>query len=321
MMAQRHSYGWVPSRPDQRDFKFSPPRRVLEAMPPSGDLRGGMGPVLDQSRIGSCGPNSADSLVMFDQQKQGIPVGSYSRLLVYYFTRKMMGTVGQDSGVDNRTMLKALNQYGFCPEALWPYDVSRFTESPPQAAQSAAKANAIQSYAAVPQDPTSMKGCLAAGLPFLFGFTVYESFESDETARTGVVPMPSRSERVLGGHDVCICGYDDATQRFRFKNSWGESWGDGGYGFFPYAYALDPGLSGDFWVINAVPGGGGGDGPGPGPVTVGKLDFRKRGVKKGTPVYFVAKQDIPAAIIGLVVEPGTASEAEETESVEVEALP
>ncbi|HLG96380.1 MAG TPA: hypothetical protein VKX49_08720 [Bryobacteraceae bacterium] len=43
--------------------------------------------------------------------------------------------------------------------------------------------------------------------------------------------------------------YDDAKQLFTFRNSWGSSWGDQGYGYLPYAYVLDPSLASDFWVI------------------------------------------------------------------------
>lgn len=247
-------YGWRPSLPDRRDKLYSAPRSVLAALPPAVDLTAGMGPVLDQGQLGSCGPNSVDSLILFDQGAENIPVSSISRLFVYYNTRALMGTVASDSGVDNRTMLKALAKWGFCDEAAWPYDVQQFRQQAPQSVYDAADANRITDYASVPQSAQTMKGCLAGGKPFLFGFTVYESFESSEVERTGLVPMPSAGERVLGGHDVCVVGYDDATGLWKFKNSWGTSWGRGGYGYFPAEYVLSSDLSSDFWVINTIPG-------------------------------------------------------------------
>jgi len=258
-------YGWKPSLPDLRDLHYHAPAHVMASLPPSVDLSAGVGPVLNQGQIGSCGPNSSDSLIMFDQQKESLPVQSVSRLFIYYYSRLLMGTVDQDSGVNNRDMLKALNQYGFCDESLWPYDVNRFTAKPSQEAITAAAANRIQSYAVVNQTLGGVKGCLASGFPFLFGFTVYESFESQEVARTGIVPMPQRSEQAVGGHDVCIVGYSDITQRFTFKNSWGTGWGKGGFAEIPYAYVLDPNLSGDFWVVNAIPSGAPSPGPTPTP--------------------------------------------------------
>src|SRR5207249_6396066 len=81
-----------------------------------------------------------------------------------------------------------------------------------------------------------MRACLADGYPFVFGFTVYETFESDRVAKTGVVPMPKPREKVLGGHAVLAVGYDDAKRRFLVRNSWGTGWGTKGYFTMPYDY-------------------------------------------------------------------------------------
>jgi len=97
-----------------------------------------------------------------------------------------------------------------------------------------------------------MKGCLASGYPFVFGFTVYESFESQHVVTTGVVSMPAAGEKVLGGHAVVAVGYDDTTQRFIVRNSWGPGWGKGGYFTMPYAYLTDSNLSDDFWTVRLV---------------------------------------------------------------------
>jgi C1A family cysteine protease len=94
-----------------------------------------------------------------------------------------------------------------------------------------------------------MKGCLASGYPFVFGFSVYTEFESDTVATTGVLNMPSPKEKLLGGHAVIAVGYDDKTQRFIVRNSWGAKWGIKGYFTIPYAYLTDPNLAADFWTI------------------------------------------------------------------------
>jgi C1A family cysteine protease len=97
-----------------------------------------------------------------------------------------------------------------------------------------------------------MKGCLASGYPFVFGFSVYESFESQEVKQTGRVPMPSPNEQLLGGHAVLAVGYDDSQRRFIVRNSWGKDWGMQGYFTIPYAYLLDDNLADDFWTIRQV---------------------------------------------------------------------
>jgi len=96
---------------------------------------------------------------------------------------------------------------------------------------------------------------LAEGYPFVFGFTVYESFESPEVAKTGIVPMPNpNTEQQVGGHAVVAVGYDDSQQRFIVRNSWGAAWGLAGYCTMPYAYLTDHQYSSDFWTIRGVTG-------------------------------------------------------------------
>jgi C1A family cysteine protease len=125
------------------------------------------------------------------------------------------------------------------------------SDTPPKAFADAPLDKALQ-YQSVPQVLAQMKGCLASGYPFVYGFTVYESFESTQVAQTGIVPMPASSEKVLGGHAVLAVGYDDSSQRFIVRNSWGPGWSLKGYFTVPYAYLTDSNLSDDFWTIRLV---------------------------------------------------------------------
>ena len=107
-------------------------------------------------------------------------------------------------------------------------------------------------YQSIDQNLADMKGCLASGYPFVFGFTVYPSFESEVVARTGIVPMPAAGETTIGGHAVLAVGYDDRKNMFIVRNSWSANWGIGGYCYMPYAYLLDDNLTSDFWTIRVV---------------------------------------------------------------------
>ena len=95
-----------------------------------------------------------------------------------------------------------------------------------------------------------MKAVLSNRQTIAFGFTVYESFESQEVAQTGIVPMPTRDERTLGGHEVLLVGYLKNEPNYGLvRNSWGTSWGMAGYFLMPWAYLMDANLASDFRTI------------------------------------------------------------------------
>jgi C1A family cysteine protease len=164
-----------------------------------------------------------------------------------------------------RDGIKSVATLGVCSEDEWPYDDTapgydggpwpqgaRAGQKPSPQCYTDALEHTVSSYQRVVRNLAQLKGCLAAGYPFVFGFTVYESFESDTVARSGVVPMPARGEHMLGGHAVLAVGYDDAQQRFEVRNSWSDRWGNDGYFTMPYAYLTERNLSSDFWTIRVV---------------------------------------------------------------------
>jgi C1A family cysteine protease len=209
--------------------------------------------VYDQGELGSCTANAIAGSMEFDQQKERLPqVFTPSRLFIYYNERAMEGTVATDSGAQIRDGIRSVATQGAPPESLWPYDVANFAVPPPAAAYQAAPSDTALVYFRLPQALDQFQGCLASGYPFVFGFTVYESFEGPQVARTGHAGLPEPGEEVIGGHAVMAVGYDDANQWFVVRNSWGDSWGMGGYFTLPYAYLTDPGLASDFWTIRIV---------------------------------------------------------------------
>jgi C1A family cysteine protease len=246
-------YGWIPDLPDARDHLYAAPPRYLTQLPPSVDLRAGCPKeIYDQGNLGSCTANAIAAAFEFALLKQQLTDFMPSRLFIYYNERVKEGTVSSDSGAMIRDGIKSVNKQGVCPESEWPYDVSKFADKPSDQCYTDALKHQVTSYQRVPQLVNQMKGCLAHGFPFVFGFTVYESFESDEVAKTGEVPMPVTGEQVLGGHAVLAVGYDNAQQRFLVRNSWGDGWAQGGYFTMPYAYLVDHSLSQDFWAIMEV---------------------------------------------------------------------
>jgi C1A family cysteine protease len=246
----KRTYGWRADKPDQRDHLYAAPLAGV-VLPAKVDLRSGCPPVYDQGQLGSCTANAIAGALEFDQIKQQLPEATPSRLFIYYNERVMEHSVASDAGAEIRDGVKSVNKQGACSELLWSYDISRFAVRPTAQCYNAALQHRSASYQRVPQSLTQMKACLASGSPIIFGFTVYESFESDAVANTGIVPMPGLHESVLGGHAVLCVGYDDSTQRFIVRNSWG-AWGDGGYCYMPYAYLLSRSLASDFWTIKTI---------------------------------------------------------------------
>jgi C1A family cysteine protease len=246
-------YGWIPDLPDQRDHMFAATMAVQANLPAAVDLRPKCPPVLDQGQLGSCTANAIGNAHRFDQMKQAAGKSFMpSRLFIYYNERAMEGTVNSDSGAMIRDGIKSIAQLGVCDEVDWPYVITKFKTKPSAALYKKALTHQALTYQRVLQNTAQMKGCLASGFPFVFGFTVYESFESAAVAKTGVVPMPGSKEKTLGGHAVLAVGYDDASQRFTVMNSWSTAWGMKGFFTIPYAYLADIGLASDFWAVNTV---------------------------------------------------------------------
>ena len=248
-------FGWLRDIPDQRDHLYAAPVAALVALPPSIDLRNQCPTVYDQGQLGSCTANGIGGAIQFDRMKQKLtPDFVPSRLFIYYNERVIEHTVNSDSGAMIRDGIKSVSKQGVCPETDWPYDITQFAKKPPtNCYKEALQYKAVQ-YQRLLQNVNQLKGCLASGYPFVFGFTVYDSFESQTVAQTGIVPMPGSAEQVLGGHCVVAVGYDDSQQRFVIRNSWGTGWGMQGYCTMPYAYLTDANLSSDFWTIRLVAG-------------------------------------------------------------------
>ncbi len=249
-------FGWIPDIPDPRDFLYAAPPEVLRKLPASADLRDQCPPVYDQLELGSCTANAIAGGFEYEQGRQELQEFMPSRLFIYYNERTIEGTTDQDSGARLRDGIKSVVKLGVCPEIKWPYstDMNVVVEKPAAGAFTDALQNRVVSYHRVTQNLHQMRGCLASGYPFVFGFTVYESFESPEVARTGVVPMPGLDEQQVGGHAVMAVGYDDGQQRFIVRNSWGAGWGTNGYCTMPYAYLTDHAYATDFWTIRGVTG-------------------------------------------------------------------
>ena len=188
-------YGWRPQLPDIRDARLALP--AVTSLPTSVDLSASpdMPPVYDQGQLGSCTANAIAAAVDFQNHRQDQEWLTPSRLWIYYQERVIEGTVSEDAGAEIRDGMKAVAKLGVCPETDWPYDIDTFAQKPPRKDYKDALKDKVVAYESAPQELFGLKSVLASGLPVVFGFTVYESFEGPEVAKSGILPMPA-PERV-----------------------------------------------------------------------------------------------------------------------------
>jgi C1A family cysteine protease len=241
-------YGWIPDVKDHRDIRYQR-KLVAQKLPASIDLTADMPTVYDQEELGSCTANAIAGAFEYLLPKEGKEDFTPSRLFIYYNEREKEGTVNEDSGAQIRDGIKVCTKLGVCKETTWPYIIQQFAVRPSDGCYTEALDHQVLKYERLSNDLADIKHCLASGYPVVFGFTVYENFESAQVAKDGMMPMPGENDQVLGGHAVLAVGYDDATKRFKVRNSWGTSWGDKGYFYMPYDYLTNSDLAQDFWAI------------------------------------------------------------------------
>lgn len=240
-------YGYSPSL---GDFRNAPAPRNRLLVPSSVDLIEDASfdviAPFDQGQLGSCTANAVSFCAWWywANEKNVVLPEEFSRLYIYAKERELEGTpLTEDSGAFGHDGFKLLRKVGAPAEKAWPYDSNWRSEPPPVLAVEAHKYR-VKYYRHPRQTKKALQSALSRGYPIAFGFTVYDSFESSQVAESGIMPMPTRSEKVLGGHEVCAVGY--TSDGVKCRNSWGTEWGQGGYFIMPWEYILNPNLASDF---------------------------------------------------------------------------
>ncbi len=271
--------GWLRGWPDLRDYTPEHEAIQLElekaavaepavatdsALPADVDLRPWFSPVENQGALGSCTANAGVGVYEYFERRAAGKHIDASRLFLYKATRNLLNWTG-DTGAFLRSTMGAMRLFGVPPEEYWPYNIAAYDREPTAFCYSFAQNfQAIKYYRLDPPVTAKdllldrIKTNLAAGLPSIFGFTVYSSISQAGT--TGKIPYPSVGESVVGGHAVVAAGYDDSlkitstsggpptTGALLVRNSWGTAWGDAGNGWLPYDYVLN-GLAVDWWSL------------------------------------------------------------------------
>jgi len=281
--------GWLPDYPDFRDYTVEreevslrlkrlaqkePVKDMLKklgvaqpakaSIPKSVDLRKWCSPIENQGGLGSCTANAGVGLVEYYERRAFAKHIDASRLFLYKATRNLLHWTG-DRGAFLRTTMAAMVLFGVPPEEYWPYLIEDFDKEPSSFCYAFAQDYQVIQYfrldsLSTPKDLLlkRIKSFLAAGLPSMFGFSVFSSIE--QANEDGKIPYPCRGEKILGGHAVVAVGFNDdikiknttcgveTTGALLIRNSWGREWGDKGYGWLPYEYVL-AGLAIDWWSL------------------------------------------------------------------------
>ena len=273
--------GWLPPLPDFRDYTGESPAiaemaKLLKiphpgkskspSIPASVDLRQYCSPVENQENLGSCSAHAGMGIVEYFEKRAFNTHIDGSRLFLYKATRNLMGVTG-DTGAWLRNVMGALVLCGVPPEKYWPYVVKDFDKEPSAFVYSVADDyESVRYFCHDTQGmniPTatalnSVKTYLAAGIPSMFGFFGFPSFDSSNVK--GGIPYPCPGEQAQWGHAIVAVGYNDSlkikntkcnketTGALIIRNSWGPSWGEKGYGYLPYEYVLNR-IALDFWSL------------------------------------------------------------------------
>jgi C1A family cysteine protease len=292
MSEEKIGMGWLPDYPDFRDYtveeaevrprlkalgkvdeKDSVKAMLAEvgvaepeevSLPGSTNLKEWCSPIEYQGGLGSCTAQAGVALMEYYERRAFDRHIDASRLFLYKATRNLLNWTG-DTGAFLRTTMGAMVLFGAPPEVYWPYVIADFDKEPPAFCYAFAQNYQTIQYFRLdpPFTPKDLllkriKLLLVAGLPSMFGFSVYSSYV--QAADDGRIPYPCPWETGPRGHAVVAVGYDDEIEitnslcgvktagALLIRNSWGPGWGDNGYGWLPYKYVLE-GLAVDWWTL------------------------------------------------------------------------
>ena len=242
---------------DKRDHSFKRMATRRRALPASADVRRYCPPLTDQGNLGSCVLQSIQFVLRWHANRYGFgPATDHalSVLQLYYDTRAREGTINSDAGCEIRNAIKCLKEIGMGREKDWPYVISKFKQKPPPEVYKMAKLFTALTYERVPITASDVKWAIVEGYPVIIGISLFDSFDSEDVERTGLVPMPGDDESMTGGHAMVIVGFGQKKNCFTTANWWTEKWGDKGYCYIPYSYIGSKDLGSDYWAIKNLGG-------------------------------------------------------------------
>ena len=255
--------GWRPDLPDPRDY-HSDRAELREALgrlkrrsaaPKQVDWREYCPAAENQAPVAGGAATAGVALLQYFQRRATGEIIEPSPTFVDHVTRRWLARTGV-GGEQLRTTWKAIVRFGVPHVEDWPAGAENLGREPDAFVYAAAMKFPGMNYVRLygNQQPAeavleSIKSFLAAGFALVFGFSVLTSLSADAN-----IPCATVFDGVRGGRAALVLGYDDRHRVRSWRGallinpSWGDSWGESGYGWLPYAYVV-AGLAGDFWTL------------------------------------------------------------------------
>ncbi len=216
-------------------------------------------PIFNQLQLGSCVLQSSTRAMMVALWNEQQKIVNLSRLFAYWLVSKQAGTVGQDTGTNVFAAVERYASIGVCDESIWPYtdNLSTFFVPPPGAIEAVLEGSDNRPTAWVKIDESDpqaklsqLETAILANHTVCFGTPVSAAIQSYQAGQILTLPYPNA---IIGGHSMQVTGrhFVNGQRVWRLANSWGSSYGDGGYLLIDNAWAGDPSFS-DLWVMSRL---------------------------------------------------------------------
>lgn len=231
VMAEPFAGGYIPEAAEQYNrFPMRPPFRHV--LPPNVDLSAHFPPAGRQENQPSCvGWALAYATRTYyearGRQPHDLRPEPFSPAFI--FNQSKIGNCQTGSTIS--AGLEVLKKQGAAPWSDFPYDPFNCEQQPSSQVLATAKQFRIRDWSRVnTKEVDSLKAELFQGNPIVFGMFVTPAFYR---LKSGI--FTDTTERVSGGHAMVLVGYDDDVKAFKIFNSWGENWGERGFGWISYA--------------------------------------------------------------------------------------
>lgn len=218
----KYELGCHKDKIDERDWKIGDHLTAgAVSLPPFVDYSSKLTPIRNQGQEPCCVAFASCAMKEYQEDVVKDEDFIFSPRWIYEQIKQPQG------GAYIRDAMKLLQSTGVPPEDCNPYIPQVPTKKCSQAT-TLALPNRIKGYARL-STIDEMKKSLSENGPFVIALNVTDGW--DNPARGAVLG----SGKVQGGHAILVVGYDDLSKYLKFKNSWGEEWGDQGYGYISYS--------------------------------------------------------------------------------------